>query len=174
MCSQLDVMWLESLGRKLSLSCMYCIFHIFWEGHKFLRNLHRRFVLCSNGQIYGGYFAKFCGLLRIYKLYVDDTGVNRFLESQARSITLSKSDRPLFYFFKAHIFWDGHKILQNLHLILDHYYIGQIYGGDFLEYMNFIKDTWFCNPLNIIIYWTTNILSLWLKSCFPPTYYLLY
>ena len=21
--------------------------HIFWEGHKFLRNLHRRFVLCT-------------------------------------------------------------------------------------------------------------------------------
>ena len=25
--------------------------HIFREGLKFLRNLHRRFVLCSNGQI---------------------------------------------------------------------------------------------------------------------------
>ena len=35
----------------------------------FLRNLHGRFVLCSNGQIYGGDFAKFCGLLRIYELY---------------------------------------------------------------------------------------------------------
>ena len=33
----------------------------------FLRNLHRRFVLCSNGQIYGGDFAKFFGLLRIYE-----------------------------------------------------------------------------------------------------------
>ena len=36
---------------------------------KFWRNLHRRFVLCSASQIYGGDFAKFCGLLRIYKLY---------------------------------------------------------------------------------------------------------
>ena len=35
-----------------------------------MRNLHRRFVLCSNGQIYGGDFAKFCGLLRIYELYI--------------------------------------------------------------------------------------------------------
>ena len=35
----------------------------------FLRNLHRRFVPCSNGQIYGGDFAKFCGHLRIYELY---------------------------------------------------------------------------------------------------------
>ena len=33
--------------------------YIFWEGHKFLRNLHCRFVLCSNGQIYGGDFANF-------------------------------------------------------------------------------------------------------------------
>ena len=35
--------------------------HIFWEGHKYLRNLHRIFVLCSNSQIYSGYFAKFYG-----------------------------------------------------------------------------------------------------------------
>ena len=43
--------------------------HIFWEGHKFLRNFHPSFVLCSNGQISGGDFAKFCGFLRIYELY---------------------------------------------------------------------------------------------------------
>ena len=36
--------------------------HIFWEGR-------RRFVLCSNSQIYDGYFAKIEWLLRIYKLY---------------------------------------------------------------------------------------------------------
>ena len=36
---------------------------------KFLRNLHRRFVLCSNGQIYCRDFAKFCDILRIYELY---------------------------------------------------------------------------------------------------------
>ena len=42
--------------------------HIFWEGHKILRNLHRRIVLCSASQIYGGDFAKFCDLLRIYEL----------------------------------------------------------------------------------------------------------
>ena len=34
---------------------------IFWEGHKNLRNLHRYYI----GQIYSGYFAKICGLLRI-------------------------------------------------------------------------------------------------------------
>ena len=37
--------------------------------HKILRNLHRRFDLHYIGQIYGGDFAKFCGLLRIYELY---------------------------------------------------------------------------------------------------------
>jgi hypothetical protein len=31
------------------------------KGTKFLRNHHLRFVLCSNGQIYRGDFAKFCG-----------------------------------------------------------------------------------------------------------------
>ena len=44
--------------------------HTFWEGHKILRNLHCRFVLCSNGQIYGGDFANLCGLLRIYEFYL--------------------------------------------------------------------------------------------------------
>ena len=28
-----------------------------------------RFVICNDGQIYGGDFAKLCGLLRIYELY---------------------------------------------------------------------------------------------------------
>ena len=44
--------------------------HIFWEGHKILRNLHCRFVLCSASQIYSGDFAKFCGLLKICELYL--------------------------------------------------------------------------------------------------------
>ena len=33
--------------------------HIFWEGHKILRNIHHRFVLFSVSQICGGDFAKF-------------------------------------------------------------------------------------------------------------------
>ena len=43
--------------------------HIFWEGHKILRNLHRRFDHYYIGQIYCGDFAKICGLLRIYEFY---------------------------------------------------------------------------------------------------------
>ena len=40
---------------------------VLWEGHTNLRwwNHHLRFVLWSKSQIYGGDFAKFCGLLRI-------------------------------------------------------------------------------------------------------------
>ena len=41
---------------------------IFLEGHKILQNLHRRFDWHYIGQIYGGDFAKFCGLLRKYEL----------------------------------------------------------------------------------------------------------
>ena len=37
--------------------------HIFWEGHKVLRNLPRFFW-----QIYGGDFTKISGLLRVYEL----------------------------------------------------------------------------------------------------------
>ena len=42
---------------------------MFSEGHEILRNLHQLFVLCPASQIIGGYFAKFCGFLRIYELY---------------------------------------------------------------------------------------------------------
>ena len=34
-----------------------------------MRNVHHRFDHYYIGQIYGGDFAKFCGLLRIYELY---------------------------------------------------------------------------------------------------------
>ena len=44
--------------------------HIFWEGHKILWNLHQLFDWQYIGQIIGGDFAKFCGLLRIYELYL--------------------------------------------------------------------------------------------------------
>ena len=44
--------------------------HIFWEGHKILQNLHQLFDWQYIGQIIGGDFAKSCGLLRIYELYL--------------------------------------------------------------------------------------------------------
>ena len=57
---------------RLCGTCTYIFtskVHIFWEGHKILRNLHDRFDRYYIGQIYGGDFAKICGLLRIYELY---------------------------------------------------------------------------------------------------------
>ena len=42
--------------------------YIFLEGHTILQNLHRRFILCSNGQIYDGDFANFFGRFRKYEL----------------------------------------------------------------------------------------------------------
>ena len=43
--------------------------HIFWEGHKILRNLHLTFDCMYCSQKLGEDFAKVCGLLRIYELY---------------------------------------------------------------------------------------------------------
>ena len=39
--------------------------------------------------------------------------------------TMKKSSNGFKVFSKVHIFWEGHKILRNLHLILDWHYIGQ-------------------------------------------------
>ena len=35
---------------------------------------------------------------------------------------------------KVHIFWKGHKILQNPQQLFDWQYIGQIIGGDFAKF----------------------------------------
>ena len=42
--------------------------HIFWDGHKILRNLHLNFDYSTYSQKLGKDFAKFSGLLRIYEL----------------------------------------------------------------------------------------------------------
>ena len=44
--------------------------HIFWEGHKILRNLHLTFDCMYCSQKLGEDVAKFCCLLRMYELYV--------------------------------------------------------------------------------------------------------
>ena len=43
--------------------------HLFWEGHKVLRNLHLTFDWHYVGQNWCGDSAKFCGLLRTYEFY---------------------------------------------------------------------------------------------------------
>ena len=60
--------------RPVSICNLISIFqhvkvHVSWRGHKCLQNINHRFVLCSNVQIYSRDFTKFCGLLRIYELY---------------------------------------------------------------------------------------------------------
>ena len=45
--------------------------YLIWEGNKILRNLHCRFDWHYTGQICGGDFTKFCGLLRIHELYLE-------------------------------------------------------------------------------------------------------
>ena len=62
------VMDFESIGSQADICIeQYNKVHIFWEGHKFLQNLHQLFVLCSASQIIGGDFTKLCGFLRIYE-----------------------------------------------------------------------------------------------------------
>ena len=100
--------------------------HIFWDGHIILQNLHQLFDWQYIGQTIGGDFAKFCGLLRIYKLYLEScqVAIGQFfvikpdLISNARFLEIKE-------LFKVYIFWEGHKILRNLHLTVDWHYIGQ-------------------------------------------------
>ena len=41
--------------------------------------------------------------------------------------------------FKVHIFWEGHKILWNLHQLFDWQYIGQLNGGDFTKFCRLLR-----------------------------------
>ena len=51
------------------------------------------------------------------------------------------------YKFKFHIFWEGHKILRNLHLTFDCMYCSQKFGEDFAK---------FCCPSQFI--WTLKVI----------------
>ena len=77
--------------------------HIFWEGNKILQNLHLRFVLCSTGQIYGGDFAKFCGLIRTYELY---NGVSMEPIQSLNEINPKKNVKSAYvYEYSWHLDW---------------------------------------------------------------------
>ena len=43
---------------------------------------------------------------------------------------------------KVHIFWEGHKILRNLHQLFDWQYIGQIIGRDFVKFLWPSQNIW--------------------------------
>ena len=42
-------------------------------------------------------------------------------------------------FVKVHIFWESHKILQNIHLAFDWHYTGQKQGGDFAKFCGLLR-----------------------------------
>ena len=45
----------------------------------------------------------------------------------------------VYRFNKVYIFWEGHKILQNIHHRFDRYFIGQIYDGDFAKFCGLLR-----------------------------------
>ena len=55
---------MHQFQKKLLLSKV----HILWEGHKILLNPHQIFDWQYIGQLIGGDFENFCGLLRIYEV----------------------------------------------------------------------------------------------------------
>ena len=57
-----------------------------------MRNLHLTFVLCSASQKQGGDFAKFCGFLRIYELYIFPSLDG--LDAKKQSFTGSINTKP--------------------------------------------------------------------------------
>ena len=85
--------------------------HIFWEGHKILRNLHLTFVLCSASQKWGEDFAIFCGLLRIYKLYgyARKARYNRSFNLQIESHP-NRWHYPLMIYLRPHSTLKGNKL----------------------------------------------------------------
>ena len=52
--------------------------HIFWEGHKVLRNLYLTFVYSTYRQKQGGDLSKFYGLLRMYEIFIQSKVRGRF------------------------------------------------------------------------------------------------
>ena len=66
--SQSTLKWLKVLEILAKKIWVLSKVHIFWEGHKILQNIQKIFDWQYIGQIIGGDFAKFCGLLRIYEL----------------------------------------------------------------------------------------------------------
>ena len=43
------------------------------------------------------------------------------------------------YYVKVHIFWEGHKILQNLHLNFDYSTYSQKLGEDFAKFCDLLR-----------------------------------
>ena len=55
-----------------------------------------------------------------------------------RSKVFAKN-RSIDFYGKVHIFWEGHKIVQNLHQLFDWQYIGQIISRDFAKLCGLLR-----------------------------------
>ena len=82
---------------------------MFWEDNKILLNLHQLFVLFTASQIIVGDFTKFCGLLRIYEVYLRSNGFCSFFgrnrRSQKNILKLIDLYFAPYYFWYVLIFW---------------------------------------------------------------------
>ena len=82
--------------------------HIFWEGHTNLRNLDLTFDGHYIGQKWGGDFAKFCGLLRIYELYRKKS--EKCPKVGVQVCKVARSSGSAFFFFSFISSWSRHPI----------------------------------------------------------------
>ena len=61
------------------------------------------------------------------------------------------STTKCFHFFKVHIFWEGHKILQNLPLTFDCMYCSQKLGEDFRKILWPSQNIWTLIRLLVVV-----------------------
>jgi hypothetical protein len=91
---------------------------------------------------------------------MDDVTIGRCSQYDNQNLQVDANDSEVLWReatsllpnLKVRIFWEGHKILWNLHQIFDWQYIGQIYVGDlvaFSEYMNFKKAQIQCETVSL-------------------------
>ena len=83
----------HKIWRNLHLSFDVKV-HIFWEGHKILRNLPLTFDCIYCSQKLGEDFANFCGLLRLYELYIH---INFKIYSRLLTCLIGHSSLYLFH-----------------------------------------------------------------------------
>ena len=62
-----------------------------------------------------------------------------FLKTVEVEQNLNQEKSWTLIFFIVHVFWEGHKTLQNLHLTFDWHYIGQNWGEDFAKFCGLLR-----------------------------------
>ena len=92
------------------------------------------FIIDRRVQSYLGVLSIFKLVLQGHRTQIDIFQTNNFSQLNDNLVKsqwfLGFWDKKIWY-SKVHIFWEGHKILQNLHQLFDWQYIGQIIDGYF-------------------------------------------